>query len=303
MKTTLSFDVIIIGGSYAGLSAAMALGRSLRSVLVIDSGVPCNRQTPHSHNFITQDGERPHMIAQKARDQVSQYPTVQLLDGKAVNGYKTDGGFCITIEQGNTYEAKKLIFATGLKDKMPQIEGFAECWGISVIHCPYCHGYEQRNEKTVILANGDVAMHYAQLILNLTKDLTILTNGSSEFTAEQNEKLKKYGISVIEEELASLTHENGRLQSVIFKNQKHFPVKVMYARPDFEQHCTIAEMLGCKISETGHIITDAFQKTTIPNIYACGDNSGMMRSVAHAVYTGNLSGAMVNNEMTAEAFK
>lgn len=303
MDTVVSFDVIIIGGSYAGLSAAMALGRSLRNVLVIDSGLPCNRQTPHSHNFITQDGERPHRIIEKARAQVLKYPTVKLLEAKAVEGQKKDKSFTITVESGSIYHAGKLIFATGLRDRMPDIEGFSACWGISVIHCPYCHGYEVRNEKTVILANGDAAMHYAQLIRNLTKNLTILTNGIPEFSKEQYEKLKKYGIDVITNEIASLTHEKGLLHEVVFKDKSRFPVHVMYARPQFEQHCPIAEMLGCSITETGHIFTDAFQKTTVPDIYACGDNSGMMRSVAHAVYTGNLAGAMINNELTAEAFK
>lgn len=303
MNTAPQFDVIIIGGSYAGLSAAMALGRSLRTVLIIDSGLPCNRQTPHSHNFITQDGERPYLIAQKAREQVLKYPTVKFLEAKAVEGQKKNGGFEVTVESGSTYYADKLVFATGLRDLMPDITGFTACWGISVIHCPYCHGYEVKNKKTVILANGDVAIHYVQLIRGLTKDLTVLTNGSPEFSAEQYDKLEKYGIPVITNEIASLTHENGLLNEVVFKNQSRFPVHVMYARPHFEQHCPIAEMLGCTLTETGHIFTDAFQKTTVPHIYACGDNSGMMRSVAHAVYTGNLAGAMINNEFTAEAFK
>lgn len=303
MNTSPSFDVIIIGGSYAGLSAAMALGRSLRTVLIIDSGLPCNRQTPHSHNFITQDGEPPHLIAQKARKQVLKYPTVKLLEEKAVDGIKDGDGFTITVESGSTYHAEKLVFATGLRDHMPDIPGFEACWGISVIHCPYCHGYEVKNEKTVILANGDTALHYAQLIRNLTKDLTILTNGKAELSIEQYDKLKRNGIPVIETEIARLIHENGHLQEVVFKDGSRFLTQVMYARPHFEQQCPIAEKLGCSITETGHIFTDAFQKTTVPNVYACGDNSGMMRSVAHAVYTGNLAGAMINNEFTAEAFR
>src|SRR5690606_26609566 len=142
MANNKHFDVIIIGGSYAGLSAAMALGRALRNVLIIDGGSPCNRQTPHSHNFITQDGEKPHIIAEKARTQVLQYPTIKFITGIAHSGFKTEFGFTITTKANETFEAKKLIFATGLKDNMPDIKGFSECWGISVIHCPYCHGYE-----------------------------------------------------------------------------------------------------------------------------------------------------------------
>lgn len=136
MKDKNSFDVIIIGGSYAGLSAAMALGRSLRTVLVIDSGLPCNKQTPHSHNFITQDGETPSAIAEKAKAQVLHYHTALFHNGLAISGTKTSSGFEITTQQGDIFQAKKLIFASGIKDIMPDIKGFADCWGISVIHCP-----------------------------------------------------------------------------------------------------------------------------------------------------------------------
>ena len=123
------YEVIIIGGSYSGLSAAMALGRSLRRVLIIDSGLPCNRQTPHSHNFITQDGEKPAVIAQKAKDQVLKYDTVQFINGLAVKGEKTGEGYVITTDKGDSFTAKKLIFATGVKDIMPDIPGLADCWG------------------------------------------------------------------------------------------------------------------------------------------------------------------------------
>src|SRR5690606_37550650 len=164
MVTANYYDVIIVGGSYAGLSAAMALGRSLRKVLVIDSGFPCNRQTPHSHNFITQDGETPFAISQKAREQVMRYPTVRFLDDLALGAAKTATGFTVSTKSGDTFLSRKLITATGIADQLPEIKGFAACWGISVIHCPYCHGYEFRNQRTGILANGDRAFHLASLV-------------------------------------------------------------------------------------------------------------------------------------------
>lgn len=123
------YDVIIIGGSYAGLSAAMALGRSMREVLIIDSGKPCNKQTPYSHNFLTHDGETPAMIAQKAREQVMQYPTVQFINDTANGATKTEDGFEIKTISHETYYTKKIIFATGVLDTMPDRMGFGECWG------------------------------------------------------------------------------------------------------------------------------------------------------------------------------
>lgn len=302
MTKNKNYDVIIIGGSYSGLSAAMALGRSLRNVLVIDSGLPCNRQTAHSHNFITQDGEEPMVIAEKAKAQVLKYDTVQFLTDLAINGKKTDKGFEITTQSGKVFSAKKLVFATGVKDIMPDIEGFSACWGITVIHCPYCHGYEVKHQKTGILANGLFAFHLAQLIRNWTKDLTIFTNGTSELTQEQTDKIKKHNISIIEREISSLRHHNGVVQEILFKDNSTFELKAIYARPPFEQHCNIPELLGCEMTEQGFIKVDSFQKTSVENVFACGDNTSPFRAVSYAVSTGNIAGAVLNNAMTEEEF-
>lgn len=302
MTNHRKFDVIIIGGSYSGLSAAMALGRSLRSVLIIDSGNPCNRQTPHSHNFITHDGDKPKDIALEARSQVLKYDTVQFLEDLAVHGEKTRTGFVITTQSGKKFEATKLIFATGITDTMPDIPGFADCWGISVIHCPYCHGYEFKGEKTGILANGEKACHLASLVNNLTDDLTILTSGKADFEAEQLEKLSSHDIEIIETEIAEIEHKNGQLSHVIFNDGNKKPFTGVYASLPFTQHSSIPESLGCKLTDQGFIETDNFQKTTVSGVFACGDNSSMMRSIATAVYTGNVAGAMVNTELTNEEF-
>ena len=150
MKQEKQYDIIIVGGSYSGLAAGMALGRALRRVLIIDGGAPCNQQTPHSHNFLTNDGKTPKEIAGLARQQVLQYDTVEWLDAFVIAANKTDTGFELQVQTGEVFTAKKLVFATGIKDIHPEIPGFSACWGISVIHCPYCHGYEVRHQKTGI---------------------------------------------------------------------------------------------------------------------------------------------------------
>jgi thioredoxin reductase len=302
MAHNTSFDVIIIGGSYAGLSAAMALGRSLRNVLIIDSGLPCNRQTPHSHNFITQDGETPGAIAQKAREQVLSYPTVQFLNGEAVNGKQTDKGFVIITAAGDSFTAKKLIFATGIKDIMPAIPGFSECWGISVIHCPYCHGYEVRGRKTGIMANGNKALHLASLVHNLTDKITLLTIGKAAFAEEEFTRLQAHNIQVIEKPVASIEQVNGQVQQVIFSDGSSIAFDAVYAAVPFVQHSDIPVALGCILTDQGYLKTDASQKTSVAGVFACGDNTGMMRSVASAVASGNMAGVMVNLELTKEAF-
>lgn len=302
MTDKKDFDVIIIGGSYAGLSAAMALGRSLRKVLIIDSGFPCNRQTPHSHNFITQDGEKPKVIADKAKIQVLKYETVKFHKGLALSGTKLENGFEIMTDTKDKFYAKKLIFASGVKDKMPQIKGFSECWGISIIHCPYCHGYEHRHQNTGIIANGQKAFHLASMVFNLTQKVTILTNGKAEFTTEQKEKLNQHNIKIFENEISEIEHIEGALKSIIFKDKSKVSFDVAYAAIPFTQHCDIPVSLGCEITEQGHIKINEMQKTTISDIFACGDNSNMMRSVANAVSSGSIAGAMANGEFVQEEF-
>ncbi|GAA4462562.1 NAD(P)/FAD-dependent oxidoreductase [Nibrella saemangeumensis] len=302
MTGSNEFDVIIIGGSYAGLSAGMALGRALRRVLIIDSGKPCNRQTPHSHNFLTQDGRTPADISALAKQQVGRYNTVTFFEGLATTGAKTEQGFAVQAQSGQVFYAKKLIFATGITDKLPGIEGFAECWGISVIHCPYCHGYEVKSEKTGILANGDQGFDFSKLINNWTKDLTLFTNGPSTLTVEQTETLKKHSIAIVETEIDRFNHTNGHIQTIVFRDGSKTSVKALYARPPFEQHCDIPQQLGCELTEQGHIKVDTLQRTTIPGVFACGDNAAPMRSVANVVAMGNFSGAVANKELIEEEF-
>lgn len=296
------FDVIIVGGSYSGLAAGMALGRALRQVLIIDSGKPCNRQTPYSHNFITQDGKTPAEIAKLARQQVERYDTVRFFNGLAIKGTKTENNFKILVTSGETFSAKKLIFATGIKDIMADVDGYAECWGISVLHCPYCHGYEVRNEKTGILGNGEYGFEFSNLISNWTKDLTLFTNGKSSLTAEQTAKMEKHNIKIVEKEIAKLAHSNGYLQNIIFKDGSTSSVKAIYARSPFEQHCTIPETLGCELTDQGYIKIDPFQKTTVHGIFASGDNVSRMRTVANAVAMGTTAGMMSNKEIIEEEF-
>jgi thioredoxin reductase len=302
MTNSQYFDVIIVGGSYSGLAAGMALGRALRQVLIIDSGKPCNRQTPHSHNFIAQDGKTPGEIALLARQDVEKYGTVKFFKDLAIKGVQKEIGFEIQTASGETFGAKKIIFATGIKDIMPDLEGYAECWGISVLHCPYCHGYEVRNESTGILGNGDYGFEFSNLISNWTKDLTLFTNGISALTTEQTAKIEKHKINIVEKEIEKLEHANGYLQNIIFKDGTTSPIKVIYARSNFEQQCAIPENLGCEFTELGYIRVDPLQKTTVHGIYACGDNTTRIRTLANAVATGTTSGMMANKEIVEEEF-
>ncbi|WP_111307871.1 NAD(P)/FAD-dependent oxidoreductase [Confluentibacter sediminis] len=302
MTRTEDFEVIIVGGSYAGLSAAMALGRSLRKVLIIDAGKPCNRQTPHSHNFLTQDGKTPKEISTIAKQQVARYSTVSFINDFAVSGKKHPTGFEIETQSGQVFTAQKIILATGVQDLMPDIQGFAACWGISVIHCPYCHGYEHKAEKTALIANGERALHLASLVNNLTDDLTILTNGPMDFEAAALKKFQAHHIDVKEKEIAAIEHADGHMKKIVFKDGSKETFLAAYAAIPFEQTVSIPMALGCELTAQGHIQVDAFQQTTVEGVFACGDNASPMRAVAHAVATGNMAGAMVNKTLTEAHF-
>ena len=270
MSDNNNFEIIIIGGSYSGLSAAMSLGRALRNVLIIDSERPRNKQTPYSHNFLTQDGKTPMQIATLAKEQVSQYKTVKFYSGLAVRGAQT--------------------------------EGFAECWGISVIHCPYCHGYEVKNEKTGILGNGDYGFEFSRLVNSWTKNLTLYTNGKSTLTTEQTEKLRKHNISVVENRIDCFEQINGKIQNIVFNDNSKTSIIAIYARPELVQHSEIPAQLGCELTEQGIVKVDASQKTTIQGVFACGDNSNSSRDIALAVSTGMVAGGTCNKEIIQEEF-
>jgi len=298
-----NFDVIIIGGSYAGLSAGMALGRSLRNTLIIDNGKPCNRQTPYSHNFLTHDGKAPAEINAIAREQVEKYDTVKFYDGLAVQITKVSEGFEVETEQGEKFRARKLVLATGIKDVKPDIPGFDECWGISVLHCPYCHGYEVKNEITGILANGDIGYEFSKLIFNWTKNLTLFTNGKSDLTEHQIGTLKENNIRINEDEIMEIQHQDGQIQNLVFRNGNKIPLKALYAKIHVEQNLNITEMLGIELAEHDVIKVDPMHKTNIDGVFACGDSVTMMRSVANAVAQGNFTGAVINKELVEENFK
>lgn len=302
MTVSTDFEVIIIGGSYAGLSAAMALGRSLRSVLIIDNEKPCNIQTPHSHNFLTQDGKTPNEISTLAKSQVKKYETVVFFQGFATSGVKTVDGFEITTDKKYKFTARKLIFATGINDIMPTIKGFAECWGISVIHCPYCHGYEFKGRPTGILANGERGFHLASLINNLSDNVTLLTHGKAGFNEEQMVKIKRHKIEMIEKTVTEVEHESGKITQLVFSDGTKKEVDALYAALPFAQHSEIPVSLGCELTEQGFIKVSPLHETNIEGVFACGDNTNMLRSIANAVYSGNLTGAVVNGKLVEEKF-
>ncbi|WP_420149119.1 NAD(P)/FAD-dependent oxidoreductase [Spirosoma sp.] len=298
-----NYDVIIIGGSYAGLSAAMVLGRSLRRVLVLDNGKPANRQTPHSHSFLTRDGATPAELSAIARQQALAYPTVQLIEATVTSSAQDSQTFVVTTDSGATYSASRLLLATGLKDQFPAIPGFAECWGISVLHCPYCHGYEVHGQTLGVLANGDDGFEFGRLIHHWSPNLTLFTNGPSTLSAEQTKALTQHQITIVETPISAITHQNGQLSGLVLADQTDYSLDALFARSLLSQASPIAEQLGCLHNDIGLVQIDEWGRTSVPGVFAAGDTHTMMRQVMVAGTNGLRTAVVINKDMIEEEFQ
>ena len=296
------YDVIIIGGSYAGLSAGMSLGRSLRKVLIIDSNNPCNKNTPYAHNFLTNDGISPQSLRDKSKEQVLTYPTVQFLDGLAIDVLPKENTFEVVTQSNETFTSRKIIFATGVTDTLPNIAGFAECWGTTILHCPYCHGYEAKGKKTGVIGNGDMGYELAKVISHWTDDLTLYTNGSSTLSPDEVLRLNKHNIVIVENTIDHFENENGNLKAIYFKDTNPETPQVIYTQLPFIQQCNIPEKLDLKMTDKGFIHVSNHMETSLPGIFAAGDCLSLFRSVAHAVASGNKAGAIINKCLIDEDF-
>ncbi|TGL39785.1 NAD(P)/FAD-dependent oxidoreductase [Leptospira perdikensis] len=297
MESIQKFDITIIGGSYAGLSAALSLVRSLRNVVVIDSERPCNQNTPFSHNFVTHDGKTPNQIRSMALADLKEYKTFKLQLGEATSIQKQGSGYLI---KGNGFadiQSNQIIFATGVKDILPEIPGFTESWGKTVIHCPYCHGYEFVGNQTGLWMNEPGVFEHAKFLKHWSKEITIFTNGPIQFTKEEETNIEKEGIRVITDVVTELLHKEGKISSLQLNSGKEIPLQTLYSKMPIVQHSKLPEELGCKLLPSGHIDVTPFFETSISNVYAVGDMASMFRSVAHAVHSGNMAGAKLNRAM------
>ncbi|ESQ81777.1 hypothetical protein AEAC466_20355 [Asticcacaulis sp. AC466] len=298
------YDTIIIGGSYAGLSAALQLGRARRQVLVIDEGLRRNRFAAHSHGFLTQDGVDPAAIAANARSQVMTYPTVQWLSGRAdmaqplPAGTRAGASFQVTVAD-TPYLSKTLILAVGLRDVLPGIDGLAERWGKSVFHCPYCHGYELNQGRIGVIAGSELSMHHA-LMLPDWGPTTLLINDAFAPNADQLASLAARRVTLERSPVEAITgHADVKLadgQTLSFSG--------LFALAPVEIASAIPHQLGLDLEQgpLGAIIkTDPMKQTSLPGVFACGDAARAMASVALAVADGNLAGTSAHRSLMLDA--
>ena len=288
-------DVIIVGGSYAGLSAALMLARARRDVLIIDGGNRRNRFAGHSHGFLTQDGVPAADIAALGRAQVQTYPTVTWLDAETSDATAIDSGFAITAG-GQRHEARRVLLAIGLSDDLPAIPGLAERWGTSVFHCPYCDGYELNQGSIGVLAVSAMSMHHALMLPDWGKT-TFFLNGSFEPDADQLAQLDARGVIV---ERTPVVRLEGDRAGMVLADGRRIDVEGLFTATRIRPSSPIAGQLGCVMEEgpTGpYVSTDAMKMTSVPGVFACGDIAKPFGSVAQAVGDGNFTGASVHRTL------
>lgn len=285
-------DVIVVGGSYAGLSAALQLGRARRRTLIIDGGKRRNRAARHAHGFLGQDGEDPAVIAAKGRREALAYPTVELLEGEVTHARKDGDGFALELADGETRRARRLVLAIGVRDELPDVPGLRERWGRSVFHCPYCHGYELDRGAIAALASSPASAHVA-LLLTDWGPVTYFTRGLFEPTAEELEKLTERRVTVVREPVVAVDGDTDLVVRLANGRAPRFAGGFVASRTS--PASPIAEELGCALEEgpTGtYLKVDPMRKeTTVPNVFACGDAAVMAANVAYAVADGARAGA------------
>ncbi|MBW4438894.1 MAG: NAD(P)/FAD-dependent oxidoreductase [Pleurocapsa minor GSE-CHR-MK-17-07R] len=293
-------DTVIIGGSSAGLSAALILGRSLRNVVVLDDQKPCNRFTHASHGFLTQDGTAPAQLLQTARDQLAPYATVTLKSATAVTITATAHGFTVLDASGQAHDARTVLLATGLHDALPALEGIEPLWGKSVFHCPYCDGYEVCGKAVAVYGTDEAAMHLLLLMRNLTPALTLVTGGLWQPTPEQREKIASLGIRLAETPVSRLESTDSQIQAIRFADGSTLACDALFIRPKTSHRTPFAHDLGCQMNVHQVVQVDLRGRTSVAGVYAAGDLSSPIRSVAIAVAQGAAAGYGINADLVEQ---
>lgn len=297
------YDCAIIGGGPAGLNAALVLGRARRSVALIDNNQPRNAVTHASHGFITRDGIAPAEFRRIAYEEVLRYPSVNHWQTEVTSVNKTEHGFEMFTTSGDSVQARKLILATGVKEIFPEIEGFYPLYGKSLFNCPFCDGWELRDQPLVVVSEFPSAFHTTKLLLNWSKDVALCTNGHSSLSDQQKKWLESKGIRVMEQPIKAFVGQNGLLEQVQFTDGTHILRAGGFVTPKFVPKASFGESLGCELTELGGIKTDGFGRSSVTGLYAAGDASYFMPSqLIYAAADGSKAAMGVSMDLMEEYF-
>jgi thioredoxin reductase len=294
-------DAIIIGGSFAGLSAAMYIARARRSVCIIDTGVPRNRFAAHSHGFFAQDGSAPGAVLATARAQVAAYPTAAFIAEAAISAAREPDGFSVKLATGAVLESARLVLAFGIADELPAIPGLVARWGQSVLHCPYCHGFEFSGQRLGVLHLSPRSIHQALLIAEWGPT-TLYLNGAAAPDDAALAQLQQHGVAIEPAPVRALHGEGAQLAAIELGDGRTAGVDALYLGPRTHLNSEIAQQLGCELDEGvfGSIIrTDDTKMTTVSGVYAAGDITRSAHNVTWASADGVTAGMAVHRSLVA----
>lgn len=293
-------DAIIIGGSFAGLSAAIYVARARRSVVVIDAGRPRNRFAAQSHGFFAQDGAAPAAMLAVARAQVAAYPTVRFIDAAAESVAGELDHFAVTLAAGEVVEGRRLVLSFGLADELPPIPGLVERWGQSVLHCPYCHGFEFSDRRLGVLGVTPMSAHQAMLIAEWGPT-TYYLNGLTTPDPETLAALQAHGVTIEPAPVTAVRGDGTSLAGVVLADGREVAIDALYVAPRTRLNSGIAEQLGCALDDaapSGVIVrTDAQKLTTVPGVFAAGDITRAMHNATFASADGVMAGTALHRSL------
>jgi thioredoxin reductase len=288
--------VAIVGGGAAGLSAALVLGRARRRVVVIDAGEPRNAPAAHMQGFISRDGMPPGDLLRAARQEVRAYG-VELIEDRVVDA---SAGFVLTLESGRTVEARQVLLATGATDVLPAIPGARERWGRDLLHCPYCHGWEVRDQAIGVLGNGPQSVMHAHLLRGWSDDVTFFAH-TQPVTAAEREALQARGIAVVDGVVAELVVVDDRLRGVLLADGRVVERDALFVRPDVVARAdSPAVLLGCELHAGGLLRTDAEGRTSVAGVWAAGNAGNPRAQVITAAGEGSAAAIAINTELVQQ---
>ncbi|MFI6934162.1 NAD(P)/FAD-dependent oxidoreductase [Streptomyces sp. NPDC050287] len=297
---TENYEVVVVGGGAAGLSAALVLGRARRHTLVVDAGEPRNAPAAHMQGYLSRDGMSPAEFLAVGREEIARYG-VELVRDRAVDAGR-DGDFAVALASGRTVRARRLVVATGLKDELPAVPGLAERFGRDVLHCPYCHGWEVRDQAFGVLATTPMSVHQALMVSQWSKDVTFFlhTVAEKELSDDDLRRLAAAGVKVVPGEVAELITRDDRLTGVRLADSTTHEREVLFVAPRAVPRTDLLRRLGAELRETpfgAYPVVDETGLTTVPGVWSAGNAMGFTEQVVNAAAGGYRAGATINGEL------